>query len=429
MTSLTPASTNITEGATPATRPIRVLVCDDNPHVLDALGMLLSSDTDFELVGVAPTTELALERAALGRPDVVIVDVSMPTMGGTLLTRELLQRGLCTHVVALSGSDDHDTVLSMLEAGACAYLLKSDAPTAIFDTVRRSMLGETILAPRLTHELVDEMLKKRTVEKNENLVLEHLQALVESAFGDGNVLEIVGQPIFALDSNCVVGIEALARFHFHSETPHAPDYWFNVAAQVGLQSELELLAVHRALTRLGDVPEGAYLSINASPPTVTLPAFLDAFDGVATNRIVVEITEHSEIPDYPALLERLVQLRRLGIRIAIDDTGAGFANMRHVLKLNPEIIKLDISLIAGIDEHHEQQALARGLINFARSVGASIVAEGIETPGERATLRQLGVTSGQGYLLGRPSRSFSTLVDKKVSRASLSLSHRPWRVR
>lgn len=388
-----------------------MLVCDDNPHVLEVIEMLLRSDANFELVGVATTTERALERAAQGRPDVAIVDVTMPTMGGTFLARELLQRGLCAHVVALSGSDDHDTVLAMLEAGSCAYLLKSDAPTAILDTLRRSMLGETILAPRLTHELVDEMLKKRTVEKKENLVLEHLQALVESAFRDGNVVEIVGQPIFGLESNCVVGIEALARFHFHSENRHAPDYWFNAAAQVGLQSELELLAVHRALTRLADVPEDAYLSINASPSTVTLPAFLDVFEGIATNRVVIEITEHTEIPDYPALLNRLVELRELGIRIAIDDTGAGFANMRNVLKLNPEIIKLDISLIAGIDQHREQQELARGLINFAHSVGAAIVAEGIETPAERATLRELGVTCGQGYLLGRPSPSFSTSVN------------------
>ena len=413
-TSLVPTTTLDVEELVTPRPPIRVLVCDDNPHVLDVIEMLFRSDADFEVVGVATTTERALERAALSRPDVAVVDVSMPTMGGAFLARELLQRGHCGHVVALSGSDDHDTVLAMLEAGSCSYLLKSDSATVILDTVRRSMLGETILAPRLTHEFIDDLLKQRTVEKQENLALSHLQALVESAFRDGDVLEIVGQPIVSLDGNRVVGIEALARFHFHSESSHGPDYWFNAAAQVGLQSELELLAAHRALTRLADVPEGAYLSINASPSTVTLGAFLDLFQGVTTDCVVIEITEHTEIPDYPALLTRLAQLRELGVRIAIDDTGAGFANMRHVLQLNPEIIKLDVSLIAGINERRNQHELARGLINIAHCVGATIVAEGIETPAERETLRQLGATCGQGYLLGRPSPNFSTLVKDKV---------------
>ena len=412
-TSLVTTTTLAVEELVTPRPPIRVLVCDDNPDVLEVLEMHLRSYADFEVVGVATTTERALDRAAHSRPDVAIVDVSMPTMGGAFLTRELIQRGLCAHVVTLSGSDDHDTVLAMLEAGSCAYLLKSDSPTVIIDTVRHSMLGETILAPRLTQEFVDDLLQQRTVEKRGNLALNHLQALVESAFRDGSILEIVGQPIFSLESNCVVGIEALARFHFHSETSRGPDYWFDAAAQVGLQPELELLAAHRALTRLADVPEGAYLSINASPTTVTLDAFLDLFQGVATDRVVIEITEHTEIPDYAALVPRLGQLRELGVRIAIDDTGAGFANMRHVLQLNPEIIKLDISLIAGIDQHREQQELARGLIHFAHSVGATIVAEGVETPSELATLHELGVTCGQGYLLARPSSRFPASANNK----------------
>ncbi|OYV65662.1 MAG: hypothetical protein B7X07_02290, partial [Actinobacteria bacterium 21-64-8] len=308
MTAFSPATAPLARDSTSPTHPIRVLVCDDNPQVLDVIGALLTSEDGFELVGVAMTTERALEHAAHSHPDVAIVDVSMPTMGGTFLARELRRRGLCAQVVALSGSDDHDTVLAMLDAGSCAYLLKSDAPTAIFDTLRRSMRGETVLAPRLTHELVDEMLKKRTVEQREHVALGHLQALVEGAFRDGNVLEIVGQPIFDLDRNRVVGVEALARFHFHAESSHAPDYWFNAAAQVGLQSELELLAVRRAITRLADLPEGAYLSINASPSTVSSPAFLELFSGATAARVVIEITEHTEVPDYLALRERLAPL-------------------------------------------------------------------------------------------------------------------------
>jgi EAL domain-containing protein (putative c-di-GMP-specific phosphodiesterase class I) len=125
--------------------------------------------------------------------------------------------------------------------------------------------------------------------------------------------------------------------------------------------------------------------------------------GLDDGRIVFEITEHHAIEDYVALRPLLDGLRAQGARLAVDDAGAGFASLRHTLQLSPDFIKLDISLIRGIDHEPRQRALAAGLIAFANDVGAAIIAEGIETAGELAALRELGVPYGQGFHLAPPA--------------------------
>ncbi|HEV8420861.1 MAG TPA: EAL domain-containing protein, partial [Actinomycetota bacterium] len=119
-------------------------------------------------------------------------------------------------------------------------------------------------------------------------------------------------------------------------------------------------------------------------------------------RIVVEITEHAQVADYAELLEALGDFRSRGGRLAIDDAGAGFASLRHVLVLLPDVIKLDISLTQGIDRDRNRRALASAMISFAAEIGATIIAEGIETRDELDSLRSLGVRYGQGFYIGRP---------------------------
>ena len=149
-----------------------------------------------------------------------------------------------------------------------------------------------------------------------------------------------------------------------------------------------------------------YLSINASPQTSTAAPLLDLLEklGAHAGRIVLEITEHAAVNDYQELsAAALRRLRTLGVRIAIDDTGSGFASLSHILILRPDIIKLDLALVRGIHADPARRALAAGLLVFAEQIGAQIVAEGVETENELAALRELGVTYGQGYHLGRPA--------------------------
>jgi EAL domain-containing protein (putative c-di-GMP-specific phosphodiesterase class I) len=121
-----------------------------------------------------------------------------------------------------------------------------------------------------------------------------------------------------------------------------------------------------------------------------------------TRRMVLEVTEHVEVADYDTLVDGLDILRTSGCRIAVDDAGAGYSSLRHILRLRPDYIKLDMTLTRGIDTDSDRRALASSLLTFAREVSATVIAEGIETPAELDTLRSLGATLGQGYFLARP---------------------------
>lgn len=211
---------------------------------------------------------------------------------------------------------------------------------------------------------------------------------------------IAVQPIVRLDSGALVGAEALARFP--SPPVQGPDRWFADAYAAGLGPELELAAARKAINLLGELPPRAYLSVNIGPEALATTEFIDLVVHADAERLVIELTEHFAVEDYERLRSALCRLRRAGARLAIDDTGAGFASLAHILKLSPEIIKLDRDLARGIDADPVRRALAAALVDFAKQTGAQVVAEGLETDAELATVRQLGIDLGQGYLLGKP---------------------------
>jgi EAL domain-containing protein (putative c-di-GMP-specific phosphodiesterase class I) len=216
-------------------------------------------------------------------------------------------------------------------------------------------------------------------------------------------LETHFQPIIDLRSGMAVGTEALTRF---AQLPiRPPDAWFAAAASVGLGVELELTALDLALEQLHRLPSGVYLSLNASVETIMSEQFRSTLADVPAERIVLELTEHTPVVDYTAFQQSLQHLRSQGIRLAVDDAGAGFSSFRHILNLRPDVIKLDIGLTRGIDTDPARQALGRALLTFGlETYNASIVAEGIETRGEMAMLQSLGCPVGQGFFLGRPAR-------------------------
>lgn len=211
---------------------------------------------------------------------------------------------------------------------------------------------------------------------------------------------VVYQPIHDFVHNRIVGFEALARFA--AAPQRSPDIWFAEAAQVGLGEALEMAVIARALADMSRLPARSYLSLNVSPEHIVSGAVQRALRAAPFARVVLEVTEHSAIAEYGRIAAQLRSLRRRGLRLAIDDSGAGFASFRHILQLNPDVIKLDMSLIRGIDADRKRRALAAALIRFAEQTDSKVTAEGVETTAELATLRQLGVDCAQGYLLGRP---------------------------
>lgn len=217
---------------------------------------------------------------------------------------------------------------------------------------------------------------------------------------DSGELDVAYQPVVNLRSGQVQGVEALSRFP--GQPPVGPDRWFRDAASVGLGVDLELLAVRRALTAFESLPAEQYLSLNVSPAVVLSPTLAREFEGLPLDRVVFEITEHAEVTDYAELNAALRRYRVRGLRLAVDDAGSGFASLRHILRIAPDIIKLDISLTRDIDRDAVLRALSYSLSSFASAIDATVVAEGVEREEELQALRFLGVTYGQGYYLRRP---------------------------
>ncbi len=213
--------------------------------------------------------------------------------------------------------------------------------------------------------------------------------------------DIVYQPIMDAPARKPKGFESLCRFR--SDPYRTPDVWIDEARQVGLQQDLEICLIKEALRALDHLPDTVYISVNASPDTIASGALAEVFMPWPAERIVLEVTEHSKVADYDKLLKELDTLRFRGVRLAIDDAGAGYAGLQHIVRLHPDIIKLDISLTTQIDTSLVRRSLGAALVSFAREIGADIVAEGIETGEELDTLTGLGVPLAQGYFLGLPS--------------------------
>jgi PAS domain S-box-containing protein len=220
---------------------------------------------------------------------------------------------------------------------------------------------------------------------------------------DRSMLLTAFQPIRRLVTGKIVGVEALTRFV--SDEGANSEYWFSEASAVGLAAELEIAALETALVAAQELPPGIYVALNISPATCLdprLPGILES-SCVPLARIILELTERLEVSEYGPLISALAPLRQLGLRVAVDDAGSGFSSMRHVLHIRPDIIKLDRSLISGIDDDLGQRALGAALAEFARQIGATLVAEGIETQAELTAVTALGLSAGQGYFFGRPS--------------------------
>lgn len=376
---------------------IRVLIADDEAVLREALSDLIADDLSMEFVGAAEDADQAIELASKARPDVAVLDVKMPRGGGPKAAREIRIVSPNTRVVALSAFGDRVAVVEMLKAGAVGYLLKGasviEIKRAIHRAVEAGLSVDAEIAGRLIEELSGQLEREEREADEKRARIRRIKAVLHEG-----ALKIALQPIFHLSGGGMVGMEALARFD--TDPYQTPDIWFADAHAVGLGLDLELAAAARALENLGDLPPTTFLSINLSPDIAAAPDFARTLEGISGDRIVIEVTEHAPIADYRALSHAMDTLRANGVRLAIDDAGAGFASLKHILRLAPDFIKLDIALTRDIDTDRSRRSLAKALIAFASETAAIIVAEGIETQQELDVLKALGVDHGQGNYLG-----------------------------
>lgn len=246
---------------------------------------------------------------------------------------------------------------------------------------------------RVIAHAVGELLARPDADDHRDVLAEPIRDLL--AAGDP---VIVLQPIVQLADRSVVAAEALSRFPSDPELTPAEVFVLAEAAGMGLELEL------RALARACDVLDGVALPVglNGSPLLWRTEEALALLEAAPADRTVVEITERLAIESYPDLLAALAPHRGRGGRLAVDDVGAGHAGLQHLLALKPDLLKLDATLVRGCDTDTDKQALIAALVAYGRGTGTTLVAEGIETADELATVDDLGVHLGQGHLLGVP---------------------------
>lgn len=377
---------------------ISVLIADDEETVLETLAAVVGSEPDLEVVAEAHDAPTAIELASREQPDVAILDVRMPGGGGLRAAREILRRSPPTHVLALSAHEDASTVLAMLRAGALGYVVKGESTQEIIKAIHRCLDERTTISGHVTNDLAHALAEQlHEVRRGSGDRQKH--ARITRVLENGQP-EMVFQPIVETTEGTLAGVEALARFNAIPD--RSPDAWFAEAESVGLLRELELAAVEAALSQLDRVPEPSFVSLNVSPSTAGSSEFRDVLRHVRLERLVLEVTEHAPIDDYAELNDAIRGLRTKGLRLAIDDAGAGFASLRHIVLLSPDFVKLDITLIRNVDSDEVRHAVVTAITAFASQIGARVVAEGVETAEELAALKDIGVHLAQGFYLGRP---------------------------
>jgi EAL domain-containing protein (putative c-di-GMP-specific phosphodiesterase class I) len=338
------------------------------------------------------------------RPDLVLLDLHMPGKDGVAVMqaiRAATPDDDFVPVIVLTADATSEARQRALAAGANDFLTKPVDRIEVVLRARNLLHTRTLHGRLRSHNI---QLQSEIAARNAADLLATSEAMAKTKrlrkVLDREPPRIVFQPIVELATREIRGYEALARFECDPRQP--PNVWFGEAAEVGLGSELELAALRLAVDQLPAIPEGIALTLNVSPTTAMTAELAELLAGHEPERLYLEITEHAQVEDYEALLDALNVLRAQGVRIAVDDAGAGFASLHHILLLQPDVIKLDITLVRDIHRDPIKRALASSLVTFARDIGSVITAEGIEVEEELTTLVDLGVPWGQGYHLARP---------------------------
>ena len=384
-------------------RTSSILVVDDHASNVALLTGILRKAGMTKITGLTDP-RLAAQTFAEIQPDLVLLDLHMPFMDGFEVLATL-SRLTGAHdfvpIVILTADITQATREQALSAGAKDFLTKPFNNAEVLLRVINLLESRALYRALRVHNaalaqdlrVYDARDRRHTDEFNEQ-VARVTEVLVPGA------IRTVFQPIVHLESGTTTGLEALSRFSVQPE--RSPDRWFADATQVGLGTELELEAIAVIVQHFDDVQDDLWVSVNVSPEALLDPRVPRLLGRLPAERIVIEITEHTRVESYEALNEVLAPLRARGMRVAVDDAGAGFAGLQQILHIRPEVIKLDIALTHGIDADPIRRALTSSLLSFANEIGAVIVAEGVETAEELDMLRKLGVLFGQGFALGRP---------------------------
>jgi EAL domain-containing protein (putative c-di-GMP-specific phosphodiesterase class I) len=370
----------------------RVLVVEDEELIRRAFVRILrGAGLDVVAVeGAAP----ALERADLAEFAAILTDVSMPRGGGIDLLRQLSVQAPDVPVVLVSGVPDIPSALAAVELHAFRFLNKPVPSTVLVESVNAAI--EHGIAARDRRAAADEVVSRR-------IAAGQRRASFESAL---DAMWIAYQPIVRACDGAVEAYEALLRTREPSLA--SPLAFLQLAEELGRTADVGRAVRSLAAAPLQGTPRGADLFVNLHPQDLRDEALYDPASPLAAiaDRVVLEITERASLDDVGDVQACVQRLRAMGFRIAVDDLGAGYSGLTTFALLEPDIAKIDMSLVRDVDRSKTKQRLVRSVVTLARELGVTIVAEGVETVSERDTLVDLGCDLLQGYLFAKPGPAF-----------------------
>jgi EAL domain-containing protein (putative c-di-GMP-specific phosphodiesterase class I) len=375
-----------------------VLLVDDEGAIARAYARSLG-DAGFEVVCAYDGTQAA-EVARGRRFDVIVSDITMPQMNGLELLRAVREHDLDVPFVLMTGGPAIDSAVRAVEYGALRYLIKPIEPAQLEEVVRRAVRLHQIA--RVKREAL-EMLQAEGKQIGDRAGLEaRFVAALDS-------LWIAYQPIVSWSRRSTFAWEALVRNE--EPTLRSPPDLFAAAERLGRVQELGRTVRERVAQTLDRYPVPGLLFINLHAMELDDDSLLDGAAPLSRHarRVVLEVTERAPLEQIPDATERVARLRALGYRIAVDDLGAGYAGLTSFAHLEPEVVKVDMSLIRGIDRSPMKQKLLGSIVALCRDLGIEIIAEGIETPEERDALVRVGGDLCQGYLFARPERPWAAI--------------------
>lgn len=384
-------------------RVYSVLIADDAQATRQALCELLDDTGDLMCVAAVGDASAAVAQAAHYQPDIALLDVCMPGGGGLAAAQGIREVSPRTRLLAYSAASDRASVVQMLRSGARGYLVKGSPAQDLIEGLRRCGDGATALSEGLSEYLIAEMGELGEAEHAFSAAAKARYDRFARLLEPGAIQPLY-QPVVQLRTGSVAGYEALSDFG--SEHPSSTEDTFREAYHIGLGVELELhtarLAVEGFRAELV-ANSRTYLAVNASPGLLYRPALLETLSALPADRVIVEITEQRQFDSYDQLRETVCLVHERGFRVAVDDTGSGFAGLQRLVDVRPEIVKIDRALVSQIDSDPPRRALVAAMRHFADDMGITVVAEGIEREEQLAVLCDIGVDCGQGYLLGRPA--------------------------
>jgi EAL domain-containing protein (putative c-di-GMP-specific phosphodiesterase class I) len=368
----------------------RVLLVDDDPRVLDIFARVL------ERAGyqVQPAISGEAASVALGGAsfDVVVTDIRMPDLDGIGLLKAIRARDAELPVVVITGSPALETAIAAVEHGAIQYLLKPPGPGSLEAAVARAVERRRAAKGRGTDERKQADTKEGTDDQSFSAALD--------------LLWMAYQPLVRWSTRGVFGYEALVRSS-HPELSR-PDLLLAAAEQLRRLPDLGKRIREQVVLNTALLPEHLSVFVNLHPTDLLDESLNDPTSAfvMGSRRFVLEITERAHLDDIKDARERVGALRLSGFRIAIDDLGAGHAGLASISQLEPEIVKLDMSLVRNVHNEPIKARLVRSIVGTCREMGFEVIAEGVETPAERDALADLGCDLMQGYLFARPVAGF-----------------------